>query len=101
MVNVQRANVILTVEDDEAEKYFEKGYNILDSYGNIVKASVPNDLGTLQKAYVDLQEQLKQRDAMIADLQGQIASLISKPAEESQPTTKKSTYKRKTQVDAE
>jgi len=96
MVDVKRGNVILTVDDEEADKYFEKGYSILDSFGNIAKASVPSEKGTLQKAYVEMQEQLKMKDAEIASLKGQVEMLLaemSKPKTTQQPkkTVNKST----------
>ena len=57
MVTVRNANVVLEVADDEVEKYFEKGFSVIDKFGNVVKQSVPTELGALQKAYQDLQKE--------------------------------------------
>lgn len=71
-VTIQRANVILRVPEDEVEKYYSKGYDILDNNGNVVKASVPNDLGTLQKAYIDRGIIIEELEREIADLKKQL-----------------------------
>lgn len=52
-VTVQRANVILTVSEQQVDYYLSQGYNVIDEHGNVIKASMPKDLGTLQKAYAD------------------------------------------------
>lgn len=76
MVNVQRANVILTVPEDEVEKYYEKGFNILDQYGNILKASVPSDKGTLQKELVSQKQENEKLLKEIAALKAQNEILL-------------------------
>lgn len=57
MVTVKNANVVLEIADDEVEKYFEKGFSVIDKFGNVVRQSVPTELGALQKAYQDLQKE--------------------------------------------
>lgn len=57
LVTVQRANVVLQISEALVDRYVDQGYNVIDANGNVIKASIPRDLGTLQKAYVDhLQE---------------------------------------------
>ncbi len=68
MARIQRANVLLDVKDDEVGYYLNLGYNLLDEHGNVVKESVPTDIHTLQKHFVDSKKQ-------IADLQDEIAKL--------------------------
>ena len=57
VVTVQRANVVLQISEALVDRYIDQGYDVIDANGNVIKASIPRDLGTLQKAYVDhLQE---------------------------------------------
>ena len=51
MPTVENKNVVLTVSESELERYLNMGYNIIDDNGNVVKESVPRDLGVLQKGY--------------------------------------------------
>lgn len=73
-LTVQRANVILHIAPEQLDYYMSQGYNVIDADGNVVKASVPRDLGTLQKAFVDHQNK-------IAELEAQIR-LLKKPKQE-------------------
>ena len=68
MATVKRANVILTIEDEEIDKYYEKGYSVIDDFGNVLKASAPTEVGALQKALHDAEVE-------IADLKKQIEKL--------------------------
>ena len=70
MVTVKRANVVLTVENDEVDKYYEKGFSVIDELGNVIKASVPTEVGALQKA-------LQDKDVEIASLKAEIERLKS------------------------
>lgn len=53
MAFIQRANVILEVKDDQVERFLDQGYDVVDETGNVIQKSVPQDLGTLRKAYLD------------------------------------------------
>ena len=81
-VTIQRANVILTISESQLEYYMTQGYNLIDERGHILKASVPKDLGTLQKAYVD-------HEAEIRALKVQITELTKKLNAKQQRTAKK------------
>lgn len=94
MVDVKRDNVVLSIEEEDVERYFAKGYSVLDKFGNVVKASVPSDVGTLRKAFVEHTELLKQKDNEIADLRSQIETLlatVSAKTKSTSNTTKKQT----------
>lgn len=67
-VTVQRANVILQVSTDQIDYYLSQGYNVIDEGGNVIKASVPRDLGTLQKAYVENAETIEALKKELAEL---------------------------------
>lgn len=70
-VMVQRANVILSVSEDQLDYYMNQGYNLIDEQGNIIKSSVPRDLGMLQKAYIDHKAEIERLKAEIVKLQKQ------------------------------
>lgn len=80
MVNVRRANVLLTIPEDDLNKYMSQGYSLVDGRGNIIKESIPNDLVQLQKAYTEHTEIIKQKDSEIADLRAQIKELTEAKA---------------------
>lgn len=52
-VLVQRANVVLQISPQQVDYYLNQGYNVIDEKGNVIQASVPRNLGELQKAYID------------------------------------------------
>lgn len=97
MITVKRANVILTIENDEVDKYLEKGYDVIDGSGKVVQTGAPKNIGALQIA-------LQQKDAEIAELKKEIERLKASSDKEvsdvdtgtvSEEPKKKSSYKRK------
>ena len=74
MARVQRGNVVLRVREDEVQRYLKLGYDLTDSSGTILQAAMPNDLATLQRAYVN-------HTAKIAELENTIAKLTAELAE--------------------
>lgn len=52
-VIVQRANVVLQISPQQVDYYLNQGYNVIDEKGNVIKESIPRNLGDLQKAYID------------------------------------------------
>lgn len=52
-ITVKRANVILGISESQLDYYISQGYDVIDETGKVIQASVPTDVGTLQKAYVD------------------------------------------------
>lgn len=65
-ITVQRANVVLDISPEQLDYYMSQGYDVINDRGDVVQASVPRDLGTLQSAYVEhvakieaLQEEIK------------------------------------------
>lgn len=71
MVTVQRGNVILQVADDSVTKYMNLGYNVIDDKGHVIEECIPNDLGTLQKHFIESKK-------IIAELEEQLAQLQKK-----------------------
>ena len=95
MVTVKRANVILEVEDDEVEKYNEKGYSVLDKYGNVIKAGAPKEMGALQKALQDSEAEVAMLTQEVERLKAENESLIK--AFSNPPAEKKTSNKKKTE----
>lgn len=67
-VTVQRANAILQVPEEWVDRYLDQGYDIIDAHGNVIKASMPKDLGTLQKAYVDHIKEIEELKQQVEEL---------------------------------
>lgn len=94
MARVQRGNVVLHVEDDEVKRYLLLGYNLTGENGEVIKAALPNDLGTLQKMHVD-------DLAKIAELENTVAKLAAELAESKrvhETTTTKTPAKKSTKA---
>ncbi len=69
MITVQRGNVVLQVADDSVTKYMNLGYNVIDDKGNIVEECIPNDLGLLQKHFVESKKRIAELEEQLAQLQ--------------------------------
>ena len=66
---VQRANVILRIDDDSAQKYLNLGYNVIDEKGKVLKEAIPSDVGMLRKCYVEHLNKIAELEARIAELE--------------------------------
>ena len=84
MITVERGNVVLTIKEDQASRYIDMGYSIVDGSGNVVKAAIPTDLGTLQKAYRD---HTKEIQLLKEEIQRLKKKLESRPIVEEVPET--------------
>lgn len=72
MATVEKGNVVLTVNDEEIDRYLSMGYNVIDEQGKVVKACVPTDLGALRAAYVSHTETIKRQQAEIEELKARL-----------------------------
>ena len=75
---VQRANVILHIDDDSAQKYLNLGYNVIDEKGKVLKEAIPSDIGTLRKCYVEHLNKIAELEAKLAGLQSKAESKAKK-----------------------
>ena len=75
LVEVERGNVVLKIPEDTVQRYIDRGFSLLDENGNVIKTSIPNDVGTLQKAFVEQSEEIKKLKAELAKLKEQDAKL--------------------------
>lgn len=57
---VQRANVFLQISADEKDKYLANGYSIIDEDGNVIERAIPNDVPSLKRLVVELQQRIKE-----------------------------------------
>jgi len=88
MAQVQRANVFLTIPDEDITKYLAKGYNVIDpKTGAVIRQSVPTELNALQKAWSEHEELIKQKDSEIAKLKEELDKLKTVEVKKSSTST--------------
>ena len=86
---VRRGNVSLKVTKQEADKYFDMGYNVYTLDGKLIREAVPKDVPTLQKAFLDNKAKIAELEEEIMELNDQIAELLAKPKATTKKTSKK------------
>ena len=74
-VTVRRGGSYLTIPVLAIERYKAKGYDVVDQQGNVLDASIPNDVNVLKRAY-------EQHIAEIKSLKEEIAKLKAVPKAE-------------------
>jgi TolA-binding protein len=84
VVTVKRGGSYLTVPAEAVERYLAKGYDVVDSQDNLIKASVPNDVNALKMAYEHHVAKIKELESQVDSLKAQIKELQSKKVEKSQ-----------------
>lgn len=84
MVKIQRANTILDIDDEDVSKYVNLGYNVIDDKGNIIQEAIPNDVGVLQRAYIENKRKIEHLENEIKELRIRLqdAKKVSKKAQE-------------------
>ena len=88
MVRIERGNVVLKVQDYEVQRYLTLGYNVTDDEGNVLKEALPNDIGTLQRYYVEHKKQIEELEATVAKLTAENLHLANS-AKSTKTTAKK------------
>lgn len=88
MTIVEKGNVVLEIKDSEVERYLDLGYNVTDGKGNIIKESIPTDLGSLRKAYMEHTEEIKALKAKIEQLQNPVQQVEDKPVKRTAKSSK-------------
>lgn len=86
---VKRGNVSLKVTKQEADKYYDMGYSVYTLDGKLVREAVPQDIPTLQKAFVDNKARIAQLEEEIAGLKSQLKAVEEKPKTTTKRTSKK------------
>ena len=88
MVRIERGNVVLKVQEHEVQRYLKLGYNVTDDQGNIIQGAIPNDVGTLQKCYVEHKKRIEELEDIVAKLTAE-NTMLATSAETTTPKTKK------------
>ena len=88
MVRIERGNVVLKVQEHEVQRYLKLGYNVTDDEGRVLQEAIPNDLGALQKHYLDSKKRIEELEAIVAKLTEENA-LLAKSAKSTTPKTAK------------
>lgn len=83
-VTVQRANVVLQISPQQVDYYLSQGYNVINEKGEVIQASIPRDLGTLQKAFVEDKNTIEALQAEIAELKKKLKRANSKKKEDAE-----------------
>jgi uncharacterized small protein (DUF1192 family) len=73
MPRVERGNVVLMVKDHEVQHYLNLGYNLTDDAGNVLKRSIPTNIGELQTAYLEHTKKIAELEDTIAKLTAQLS----------------------------
>lgn len=89
MARVERGNVVLNVEDDAIQHYLNLGYNLTDNKGNVLKRSIPTNLGELQAEYIRNTAKISELEDTVAKLTAEITALKSNGAVAKEPKPKK------------
>ena len=76
-VQVRKGGIYLDVPESAVQRYMARGYDVVDRYGNVIKACVPNELGVLQKAFVDKSAEIERLMADNLALRKQIEDLLA------------------------
>ena len=85
MVRIERGNVVLKVQEHEVQRYLKLGYNVTDDEGKVLKEALPNDLGTLQRFYVEHKKRIEELEDIVAKLTAENSAL----AKSAKPTKTK------------
>lgn len=95
-VTVRRGGGYLTIPAEAVDRYMAKGYDVVDSNGNILKESTPNDINALKRAYENHVAEIKKLKAEIAELKSQQTAEPVKQSEvsEEEIVEKKATSKK-------
>lgn len=90
MVRIERGNVVLKVQEHEVQRYLLLGYNVTDDNGKVLQEAMPNDVGTLQKYYVEHKKKIDELEATVAKLTAENASLAKSEKSTTTQSKKKS-----------
>ena len=90
MALVKRGNVELEINEACLNSYLAKGYDLIDSKGNVISKGTPNEMNSLKLAYAEAQNTVvrlnKENDKLaneVLTLQKQIDELTKKSKDKS------------------
>lgn len=82
MVKIRKANVILRVPRDEAEKYKSKGFEVITDEGEILEHSTAMDLNSLKVAYNSALKEIEELKAELAKFKKPVKVEEEEPVQE-------------------
>ena len=88
MVRIERGNVVLKVQEYEVPRYLKLGYNVTDDEGKVLQEALPNDLGTLQRHYIESKKRIEELEAIVVKLTEE-NTLLANTAKSTKTSTKK------------
>ena len=88
IIKVRKANKIISVNENEVDRYLAIGYDIIDNKGNVVQATVPHDPNILRKAFIENEATINSLKQRISTLEAQISALKSQADVSIKQTTK-------------
>ena len=71
-VTVKRANVVLRVKEDAVESYLNRGFDVIDSLGNVVRETTKKDIPTLEAKVHKLEAEVEELKAETAELKSKV-----------------------------
>lgn len=80
-IKVRRANVVLTVPKEQRGEYLAKGFDVLDSNGNIAEHTTPSDINTLKTAYANHIKKIEMLEAENKKLKSELRAIKKKAKE--------------------
>lgn len=90
MALVQKLNVVLTIDDDRVKEYLNKGYNVIDNSGRVIKEAMPNDLNQLKLLVAKYKKENEELLARVKELEAQKPMAEEVKVEAPKRTRKKS-----------
>lgn len=85
MIYAEQGNRVKVIQENEIQRYVEKGYTITDGMGTVIRETVPTDMASLRLAYVDHQKEIKELKERIAELESALVEAQSKKTKPVQP----------------
>lgn len=92
-VRVKKGGSYLTIPTASIDRYMAKGYDVVDDKGNVLRASIPNDINALRVAYSQHVAEIRELKQHIKELETQLreaGKLVEKSADVKATTTRKS-----------
>ena len=93
-VEVRRGGTFLTIPANAVDRYMAKGYDVVDSQGNVIKASIPNDVNVLRIAYQKHTAEIAALKKRIEELEAEVAKPVEKEAEKPAETAPKASTRK-------
>ena len=80
MIYAERGNKVVSISEDAISRYVEQGYVIKDASGKILRDTVPTDMASLKKAFIECREENKALKEEIAKLNAQLVEKTTQKA---------------------